>query len=113
MRENAINKKSFCFETFGTALNPTISLIYNVMGQVVFHSLSSNNYPLADNDDTDTDNKDICETVVILLLLTLSSSIVVALYCCCQYLLLIYDYNAISSSFLVLLFYLPFYSKYY
>ena len=63
-----------------------VSLIYNVMGQVVFDSSCSNNYPLADNNDTDTDNKDKCGTVVILLLLTLSSSIVLALYCCCQYL---------------------------
>ena len=40
-----------------------VSLIYNVMGQVVFDSSCSNNYPLADNNDTDTDNKDKCGTV--------------------------------------------------
>ena len=82
---------SFFFETFndeddstaanallvsGTALNPTISLIYNVVGQVVFDSTCSNDYPIADYDypiagyeePTEVPTSEGCETFGTLLL---------------------------------------------
>ena len=71
---------SFFFETFndkddsaaanallvsGTALDPSISLIYNVVGQVVFDSSCSDDYPVAGDDESSK-----CETVCTLLLAT-------------------------------------------
>ena len=58
-QDDSINANAFALEK--TALVPSISLIYNVVGRVVFDSSCSNDYP--DPDDDDDDDDDTCETV--------------------------------------------------
>jgi len=62
-QDDSINANAFALEH--TALVPSISLIYNVVGRVVFDSSCSNDYPDPDDDDDDDDDNDddTCETV--------------------------------------------------
>ena len=64
-QDDSINANAYALEH--TALVPSISLIYNVVGRVVFDSSCSNDYPDPDPDDDDDDDDDndddTCETV--------------------------------------------------
>jgi hypothetical protein len=91
---------SFFFDTFnnkkgsaaanaraleGTALDPSISLIYNVVGQVVFDSTCSNDYTVEDDDvateeptsEESSEESSECETVCTLLLTTTTICLIV------------------------------------
>ena len=103
---DSTNANAFALEKY--ALDPSISLVYNVLGRVVFDSSCSNDYPNPDDDDNDDD--DTCETVGTYYYYTLFN---LELFCCCfiqhrsRILSLIFTNNIrliIPHSFLVLLF---------
>ena len=82
---DSTNANAFALEKY--MLDPSISLVYNVLGRVVFDSSCSNDYLVAgddglgaDDDDGDDDDDDTCETVGTYYYYNMFD---LELFCCC------------------------------